>query len=60
MDRVMNAFLWVLVVLLFMSAVGKLYWLGTGKLPARKPENEAFDVALNAALGCWALFLLLR
>jgi hypothetical protein len=56
----MEWFLWTIVALLGISTAVKLYWLATCNLPARKPHEEALDVALQGAVITWAVVLLVR
>ena len=54
----MKLFLWVMLVLLATTCVGKLLGLARGRLEPRTPANEAVDVAINAALLVWIAVLL--
>lgn len=54
----MNAFLWTVIAILSVEALGKLYWLATGEFPDRKPAVIAFDVIACVALLIWAVVLL--
>ena len=54
----MTWFLWVNIVMLVLTVVGKLVWLSSGYLPSRRRDHEAADVAINAALIVWAAVLL--
>ena len=54
----MNYFLWTMVVMLGLDALVKLSWLSKGVFPPREPWEEAIDVAINAGLIGWALWLL--
>jgi hypothetical protein len=54
----MILFLWVLIVILALSSLGKLVMLAKGGVPHSNPAMEAFDVAANSALLVWAAVLL--
>ena len=54
----MNAFLWTMIVLLSLEAIGKVCWLARGDIPERKPGVVALDVIACVALLIWAVVLL--
>ena len=54
----MEYFLWVNIIMLALTVVGKLTWLSRGHFPSRRRDHEAADVAINAALIVWAAVLL--
>jgi hypothetical protein len=55
----METFLWVVIALLGLSAIGKLVWLAKGRFPLRDPVSEAMDVVINGALIVWGVVLLI-
>jgi hypothetical protein len=56
----MTVFLWVMLVLMALSAAMKLKWLAKGQIPARTPKDLAIDVFGDAALCAWAVVLLVQ
>ena len=55
----MTVFLWVLIVLMALSAIGKILHLVKEYGPRETPRGaDAFDVVANAALIAWAISLL--
>ncbi|MNY74488.1 hypothetical protein D3C86_2135300 [compost metagenome] len=55
----MNAYLWANLILCALSVVGGLIWLSNG-IAQRTRESVAGNVAFNAALMLWAVYLLSR
>lgn len=54
----MKAFLWVILVLFALTAVGKALWLASGVYPSRTAGETVFDLVLGVVIAMWALALL--
>jgi hypothetical protein len=55
----MRTFLWVIIVLMALSAIGKLIHLVGDSGPRETPRwSDGFDIVANAALIAWAIALL--
>jgi hypothetical protein len=53
-----TTFLWVVIGITILEAIGKLSWLVTHRIPGRKPISIAFDIIGCVVLAAWAMHLL--
>lgn len=56
----MNAFLWTMLGVFTLDAIGRIVWLATGKFPPRTPGMTAVDLVLNVGFAVWVIHLLMR
>ncbi len=56
----MNAYIWVVMVLLGISILQKTYMCLMDEFPKRTRKGEAIDVVFNIVMVMWGLLLIFR
>jgi len=56
----MTTFLYTMLGMLVFDIGARLIWMATGTYPARTPLTTAWDLAFNAGLAGWVIYLLSR
>jgi hypothetical protein len=54
----MRAFLWVMAVLCLVSVFSKVKWVANDVYPARKRNDEVWDVLINLMIIMWIAVLI--
>ena len=54
----MKVFLWVMVILFALTAVGKALWIASGVYPSRTAAETVVDLILGVVIAAWGLWLL--
>lgn len=55
----MRAYLWTMLVLLVLEALGRALWISHGWYPKRTPGATVFDLIAGLCLAGWAAYLLM-
>ncbi|BEU21593.1 hypothetical protein [Paraburkholderia sp. 22B1P] len=53
----MTAFFFTILVLLAFDVIGRIMWLGTGRIPARTALDVSLDLFINVAMLVWAAYV---
>lgn len=56
----MELFLWTLLALYVMAALGKIIWLVKGEAPPRTLKEVGVDLAIGITIIVWVVALLVR